>query len=193
MVAWYSIQIYIVQPFIILKTGVLNNNGFWPTPTDWGGTEIHYYYKAWPTKLFIACLRSLLRVSFFCPYLFFLLLFFLFLFFCSIFFCLSLGLLFFFYPKPLFPRWAMWLQSNGLFFSSKSSNTGDRGGSGHRFLEILKKEHVQIQGGVFMKNSWNFHWLSWFRLWNFNQQGVSHYFAEFAGVKGCFFYLKRHI
>ena len=185
MVAWYSIQIYIVQPFIILKTGVLNNNGFWPTPTDWGGTEIHYYYKAWPTKLFIACLRSLLRVSFFCPYLFFLLLFFLFLFFCSIFFLFKFRIIIFFNPKPLFPRWAMWLQSNGLFRGSKNSNTGDRGGSGHRFLEILKKEHVQIQGGVFMKNSWNFHWLSWFL--NFNQQGVSHYFAEFAGVKGCFF------
>ena len=103
------------------------------------------------------------------------------------FFLFKFRIIIFFYPKPLFPRWAMWLQSNGLFFSSKNSNTGDRGGSGHRFLEILKKEHVQIQGGVFMKNSWNFHWLSWFRLWNFNQQGVSHYFAEFAGVKGCFF------
>ena len=117
--------------------------------------------------------------------------FFFFFFFWSIFFLFKFRIIIFFNPKPLFPRWAMWLQSNGLFFSSKNSNTGDRGGSGHRFLEILKKEHVQIQGGVFMKNSWNFHWLSWFL--NFNQQGVSHYFAEFAGVKGCFFYLKWHI
>ena len=88
----------------------------------------------------------------------------------------------------------------------KNPNTGDRrvcvcvcvGGWGEGrgwrhlgFLEILKKEHVQIPGvntiqGVFMKNSRNFHWLSWFQLWNFHQKGVSHNFEEFAGVKACF-------
>ena len=80
----------------------------------------------------------------------------------------------------------------------KSPHTGDRGGWGggkggwgHKVLEILKKEHVQILGvntiqGVFMKNSWNFHGLSWFQLWNFHQKGVSHNFEEFAGVKACF-------
>ena len=51
----------------------------------------------------------------------------------------------FFYPKPLFPRWAMWLQSNGLFLSRNiqtqvtDGGMGARGegGWGHRFLEIL--------------------------------------------------------
>ena len=63
----------------------------------------------------------------------------------------------------------------------KNPNTGDRVGWGHRFLEIKKGQ------GVFMKNSWNFHWWSWFPLSiNFHQQGVSHNFAEFAGMKACF-------
>ena len=83
---------------------------------------VHYYYKAWPKLFVVVCWWSLLRVSFFCPYL---------------------G--FFFYPKPLFPRWAMWLQSNGLFLSRKiqtqvtDGGMGARGegGWGHRFLEIL--------------------------------------------------------
>ena len=40
----------------------------------------------------------------------------------------------------------------------KNPNTGDRGDRGHRFLEILKKEHVQISEvhtiqEVFMKIS----------------------------------------
>ena len=73
----------------------------------------------------------------------------------------------------------------------KNPNTGDRGGWGHRFLEILKKEHKESPGvntiqGVFMKNLWNFHWWSWFLLWNFHQKGVSHNFSEFAGVEACF-------
>ena len=73
----------------------------------------------------------------------------------------------------------------------KNPNTGDRGGWGHRFLEILKKEHMQIPGfdtiqGVFMKNSWNFHWWSWFQHWNFHQQDVSHNFVEFSVVKTYF-------
>ena len=60
-----------------------------------------------------------------------------------------------------------------------------------RIFRDIKKEHVQISGvntiqGVFMKNSRNFHWLSWFQLWNFHQKGVSHNFEEFAGVKACF-------
>ena len=74
----------------------------------------------------------------------------------------------------------------------KNPNTGDRRGSwGHRFLEIWMKKHVKIPGvntiqGVFMKNLWNFHWFSWFRLWNFHQQGMSHNFSEFVGVKTYF-------
>ena len=85
----------------------------------------------------------------------------------------------------------MWLQRNGLFISRKNPSTDDRGGWEHRFLDILKKEHLQIPGintiqGVFMKHSWNFRWWCCFRLWNFYQQGVSHNFAEFAGVKACF-------
>ena len=85
----------------------------------------------------------------------------------------------------------MWLQRNGLFISRKNPNTDDRGGWEHRFLDILKKEHLQIPGvntiqEEFMKHSWNFHWWCWFWLCNFHQQGVSHNFAEFAGVKACF-------
>ena len=78
----------------------------------------------------------------------------------------------------------------------KNPNTGDRrGGWGHRFLEILKKELVKFSGvntiqGVFMKNLWNLHWFSWFQLWksiqSFHQQGMSHNFADFVGVKTCF-------
>ena len=128
--------------------------------------------------------------------LFFLLLFFLSFFFVP-FFWLKFRIIFF-YPKHLFPRWAMSLQSNGLFLSRKVHTQvtevgggGGKGGWGHKVLEILKKEHVQILGvntiqGVFMKNSWNFHGLSWFQLWNFHQKGVSHNFEEFAGVKACF-------
>ena len=68
-----------------------------------------------------------------------------------------------------------------------------------RYLELAKRHFwsdilvpfpdsgVLYSHEVFMKNSWIFHWWScWFRLWNFHQQGVSHNFTEFAGVKACF-------
>ena len=55
---------------------------------------------------------------------------------------------------------SVWLQSNGLFSSRKNTNTGDRGGWGHRFSRDIRKEHVK-RLRMFMKNLWNFHWC-WF-------------------------------
>ena len=129
--------------------------------------------------------------------LFFLLLFF-FHFFLFHFFGWSLGL-FFFIQNIYFLDEQCHYRAMGYSSAEKSTHRwqrwvgggGGKGGWGHKVLEILKKEHVQILGvntiqGVLMKNSWNFHGLSWFQLWNFHQKGVSHNFEEFAGVKACF-------
>ena len=143
--------------------------------------KIHYYYKAWP-KLFVAVDGPYLRVSFFVLIFpaFFL---FLFLFFCSI-FLFKFSIIFL--ARNLYFLVLIWLQSNGP--QQKNRNTDRwRGGWGHRFLEILRKEHVRSTGGntiqgVFMKNSCNFHWWScWFRLPNFHQH--THNFTEFSGLK----------
>ena len=86
----------------------------------------------------------------------------------------------------------MWLESVGVFPQAEKIQTQvTHGVEDIDLLDILKKEHVETPG-VFMKNSFKFHW-SCFLILEFPQtRGVTQ-LCRVAGVEVCFLRVKWQI
>ena len=114
------------------------------------------------------------------------------------------------HKPPLFPRWEklrighllkVTAQSNDLF-QKKSKQVTERLEDIDRFFWDIRERTCWNSRGQ-LKKKWNFQGYSWktrgisigLGFWprNFHQQGISHRFAQFVGVKACLLRAKWQI